>query len=117
MALLGLVPFANYLIAFVQHPSASRHIQSLITGAVLFIGAMLLGALGVIGDLLDAQRTLSQRTFERVRRIELQLGIEPSTTSPAPPATRSTTPRDRPHQGPETPPGGGDPSDREALEV
>jgi hypothetical protein len=38
----------------------------------------LLGALGVIGDLLDAQRTLSQRTFERVRRIELQLGVGPS---------------------------------------
>ena len=33
---------------------------------------MLLGALGVIGDLLAAQRTLSQRTFERVRRIELR---------------------------------------------
>ena len=43
---------------------------------------MLLGALGVIGDLLDAQRTLSQRTFERVRRIELQLGIEPSHYEP-----------------------------------
>jgi hypothetical protein len=39
---------------------------------------MLLGALGVIGDLLDAQRLISQRTFERVRRIELQLGVEPS---------------------------------------
>jgi hypothetical protein len=39
---------------------------------------MLLGALGVIGDLLAAQRTLTQRTFERVRRIELQLGVEPS---------------------------------------
>ena len=48
--------------------------QSLILGAVLFIAAMLLGALGVIGDLLAAQRTLSQRTFERVRRIELALG-------------------------------------------
>jgi len=41
-----------------------------------------LWALGVIGDLLDAQRTLSQRTFERVRRIELQLGIKPSHYKP-----------------------------------
>jgi hypothetical protein len=39
---------------------------------------MLLGSLGVIGDLLDAQRIISQRTFERVRRIELQLGVKPS---------------------------------------
>jgi hypothetical protein len=57
-------------------------VQSLIAGAVLFIAAMLLGALGVIGDLLDAQRTISQRTFERVRRIELQLGIPPSHYEP-----------------------------------
>jgi hypothetical protein len=71
--------FIRFLIFFVQHPNAgTRHIQELIAGGVLFNAAMLLGALGVIGDLLDAQRTLSQRTFERVRRIELQLGIEPS---------------------------------------
>ena len=71
--------FIRFLIFFVQHPNAgSRHIQELIAGGVLFNAAMLLGALGVIGDLLDAQRTLSQRTFERVRRIELQLGVQPS---------------------------------------
>ena len=36
----------------------------------------------MIGDLLAAQRTLTQRTFERVRRIELQLGIPPSHYEP-----------------------------------
>ncbi|MGH2871607.1 MAG: glycosyltransferase family 2 protein, partial [Solirubrobacteraceae bacterium] len=71
--------FIRFLIFFVQHPDAgTRHIQELIAGGVLFNTAMLLGALGVIGDLLAAQRTLSQRTFERVRRIELELGIAPS---------------------------------------
>ena len=35
-------------------------------------------ALGVIGDLLAAQRVMTQKTFERVRRIELELGIPPS---------------------------------------
>ena len=48
--------------------------QSLILGAVLFIAAVVLWALGVIGDLLAAQRVMTQKTFERVRRIELQLG-------------------------------------------
>ena len=53
---------------------------------------MLLGALGVIGDLLAAQRTCSQRTFERVRRIELQLGVPPSHYEPgAAPATQRPT--------------------------
>jgi len=43
---------------------------------------MLLGALGVLGDILSAQRTMIQRVYERVRRIELQLGVEPSHYEP-----------------------------------
>src|SRR3989440_3822697 len=84
MGLAALALFIRFLVFFAESPhSAARgHIQSLIAGAVLFIGAMLLGSLGVIGDLLDAQRTISQRTFERVRRIELQLGVEPSHYEP-----------------------------------
>jgi hypothetical protein len=49
---------------------------------VLFNAAMLLAALGVIGDLLSAQRVMLQRTFERVRRIELELGVPPSHYEP-----------------------------------
>jgi glycosyltransferase involved in cell wall biosynthesis len=80
MGIPALALFIRFLVIFIDSPHAAArgHIQSLIAGAVLFIAAMLLGALGVIGDLLDAQRTISQRTFERVRRIELQLGVEPS---------------------------------------
>ena len=78
----ALAIFIRFLITFVQNPKISGHTQSLILGGVLFNAAMLLGALGVIGDLLDAQRTLSQRTFERVRRIELELGIKPSHYEP-----------------------------------
>jgi glycosyltransferase involved in cell wall biosynthesis len=77
MALAALVVWTRFLVSWVQGEGAG-HVQSLILGAVLFMGAMLLFALGVIGDLLAAQRTLSQRTFERVRRIELALGIAPS---------------------------------------
>jgi hypothetical protein len=49
---------------------------------VLFNAAMLLAALGVIGDLLSGQRIMLQRTFERVRRIELELGVPPSHYEP-----------------------------------
>jgi glycosyltransferase involved in cell wall biosynthesis len=86
MALAALALFIRFLIVYIEHPNISGHTQSLILGAVLFISAMLLGSLGVIGDLLAAQRTLTQRTFERVRRIELQLGIEPSHYEPGAPA-------------------------------
>ena len=62
--------------------NGSGHVQSLILGAVLFNAAVVLAALGVLGDLLYAQRVMTQRTFERVRRIELQLGIPPSHYEP-----------------------------------
>jgi glycosyltransferase involved in cell wall biosynthesis len=81
----SLAFFIRFLIPFIEHGGRAGHIQSLIAGAVLFNTAMLLGALGVIGDLLAAQRLLAQRTFERVRRIELQLGVEPSHYEPGAP--------------------------------
>jgi glycosyltransferase involved in cell wall biosynthesis len=90
MAVPAFAIFIRFLILFIEspHDAARGHIQSLIAGAVLFIAAMLLLSLGVIGDLLDAQRTLSQRTFERVRRIELQLGVQPSHYEPGAPPDR-----------------------------
>jgi hypothetical protein len=58
------------------------HIQSLILGATLFIVAVQLAALGVLGDLLAGSRVLQQRILERVRRVELQIGVEPSHYEP-----------------------------------
>ena len=110
MGIAALAVFLRFLIYFIADGGRSGHVQSLIAGAVLIIGAMLLGALGVIGDLLDAQRTLSQRTFERVRRIELQLGVEPShyERGAAPsPAKPQSTPTDS----------DGSPAGRETLGV
>jgi glycosyltransferase involved in cell wall biosynthesis len=99
VAALGL--FIRFLVYFADGQGRG-HIQSLIAGAVLFIAAMLLAALGVIGDLLDAQRIVSQRTLERVRRIELKLGVEPSHYEPGAKDAAGESP------------GAGD---REALEV
>jgi glycosyltransferase involved in cell wall biosynthesis len=77
------VVWIRFLILFAEG-RGNGHVQSIVFGAVLIIAAMLLAALGVIGDLLAAQRVLSQRTFERVRRIELELGIAPSHYEPGP---------------------------------
>ena len=125
MGLLALAVFIRFVVYFVESPAdAGRgHVQSLIAGAVLFNAAMLLGSLGVIGDLLAAQRTLSQRTFERVRRIELQLGVAPSHYEPA-----STTTGQEATTGAQAGPSGqtpgspgpkteAGPPNREALEV
>ncbi len=96
MGIPALALFIRFLIYYIGDPhTAKGHVQSLIAGAVLFNAAMLLGALGVIGDLLDAQRMISQRTFERVRRIELQLGVPPSHYEPGAQREDATTAPDR----------------------
>jgi glycosyltransferase involved in cell wall biosynthesis len=79
----------RFIIAYAEG-NGKGHVQSLILGAVLFIAAVVLWALGVIGDLLAAQRVMTQRTFERVRRIELQLGVEPSHYEPGQAHERET---------------------------
>ncbi|WP_372790911.1 glycosyltransferase family 2 protein [Paraconexibacter sp.] len=81
LALLALVPWVRFFVAYVQGDGAG-HVQSLIFGAVLFNAAVVVATLGVLGDLLYAQRIMSQRIFERVRRIELQLGVPPSHYEP-----------------------------------
>jgi glycosyltransferase involved in cell wall biosynthesis len=78
---LALIPFTRFVIAYLAGDGAG-HVQSLIFGAVLFNASVVVGALGVIGDLLYSQRIMSQRIFERVRRIELQLGVPPSHYEP-----------------------------------
>jgi hypothetical protein len=79
LAALGV--WIRFAVAYAEG-NGKGHVQSLILGAVLFIAAIVLWALGVIGDLLAAQRLMTQRTFERVRRIELQLGVPPSHYEP-----------------------------------
>jgi glycosyltransferase involved in cell wall biosynthesis len=82
VALVALVIWGRFAYFYIVEGSGAGHVQSLILGAVLFNAAVVLAALGVIGDLLAAQRTLSQRTFERVRRIELALNVKPSHYEP-----------------------------------
>jgi glycosyltransferase involved in cell wall biosynthesis len=108
VGLAALVVWSRYLYFYIQDDGAG-HVQSLILGAVLFNAAMVLAALGILGDLLSANSTMLQRVFERVRRIELRLDIPPSHYEPGArdtgqPATTGA------HAGQRT-------EDREALEV
>jgi len=81
IALIAVIVWARYLYFYIDGDGAG-HVQSLILGAVLFNAALLLWALGVLGDLMYANRLMQQRVFERVRRIELQLEIPPSHYEP-----------------------------------
>jgi glycosyltransferase involved in cell wall biosynthesis len=109
--LAAMVFFVRFLVDFITGGGIAGHVQSLIFGGVLFNAAMLLGALGVLGDILSAQRIMLQRTFERVRRIELQLGVEPSHYEPGAASGSASRGGSGPEGGP-----GADP-DRQAVEV
>src|SRR6478735_7541371 len=107
VGLLAVAVWTRWVVAWIDG-SGSGHVQSLILGAVLFNAAVVLAALGVIGDLLYAQRVMTQRTFERVRRIELQLGIPPSHYEPGQKGEREAT--TGAHAGPTT-------EEREAVKL
>ncbi|MBN1530681.1 MAG: glycosyltransferase family 2 protein [Thermoleophilaceae bacterium] len=81
VALVGVVIWGRFAWFFLEG-EGSGHIQSLILGSTLFIVAVQLLALGVVGDILAGSRVLQQRMLERVRRVELQLGVQPSHYEP-----------------------------------
>jgi glycosyltransferase involved in cell wall biosynthesis len=80
-ALVGLVIWARFLWYFIDGRGGG-HIQSLILGSTLFIVAVQFVALGILGDVLAGSRVLQQRILERVRRVELHLGVKPSHYEP-----------------------------------
>jgi hypothetical protein len=85
---------------------------------VLFNAAVVLVALGIIGDLLYGQRMMVQRIFERVRRIELQLDVPPSHYEPgATPTTQKATTGAAAGPKPPSERGEQQTDEREALEV
>jgi glycosyltransferase involved in cell wall biosynthesis len=78
LLLLALGAWMPFLWDWVVNDDRSGHLQSIILGGVLLIAAVQVFALGVIADLVAAHRSVSQRTLEGVRRIELEVGVPPS---------------------------------------
>src|SRR2546423_1998948 len=111
VGLIAAVIWIRFAWFYVVEGEGKGHVQSLILGAVLFIAAVQLAALGIVGDILAAGRVLQQRTLERVRRVELQLGVEPSHYEPGRGAEQPPT------TGAESGPATGKPEDREAIKL
>jgi glycosyltransferase involved in cell wall biosynthesis len=76
-ALIGAGIWGRFLYYFAVGQGRG-HIQSLILGATMLIIAVQLAALGLLADVLAGIRVLMQRNLERIRRVELHLGIPPS---------------------------------------
>jgi len=81
VGVVGAVIWVRFLYFFF-FGDGQGHVQSLILGSTLFIVAVQLAALGVVGDILAGSRVLNQRILERVRRVELHLGVAPSHYEP-----------------------------------
>src|SRR5215208_2172816 len=74
----ALAAWSPFLIDWVFNGDTTGHVQSLILGAVLAVIAVQMFGLGIIGDALAGQRVIAQRVYERVRRLELEVGVKPS---------------------------------------
>lgn len=59
-------------------PPVTPHVQSTILGAVLFISGIQVILFGVIADAIYATRALSTKALQRVRAIELAVGVQPN---------------------------------------
>lgn len=80
LLIVGLIPFMRflYLVGF-GHQEGARHLQSLIAGGVLIIGAFVMFALGVIADLIRINRTLIEQSLELSKR-----NLRPEASDPSP---------------------------------
>ena len=82
--LAALAAWSPFLWDWIVNGDRAGHLQSVILGGVLLMAGVQCFALGVLADLIAAHRVVSQRTLERVRRVELRLGVAPSHYAPPP---------------------------------
>jgi len=83
VAVVGAAVWIRFIFYFLTG-DGHGHVQSLILGSTLLLISVQLVALGVVADILAALRVLLQRSLERIQRIELRLGVEPSHLERAP---------------------------------
>lgn len=65
---LGLIPFARFIIVSIEDNSTRGHIQSLLVGSLLMIGAFLCLVLNIIADLIRINRVLIESNLEQTKR-------------------------------------------------
>jgi glycosyltransferase involved in cell wall biosynthesis len=65
--ILGLIPLVRFAYLVSTDHAPSQHIQPLIAGAVLLLGAGLSAVLGVLADLIRVNRKLLEESLERDR--------------------------------------------------
>ncbi len=73
---VGLILALRFIISFIADPTISRHIQSLIiAGSFAIIGFLTL-LMGMVADLISANRRLIEDTLYRIKKMELELSLK-----------------------------------------
>ena len=74
---LSIVGFTPFLSDWILNGERDGHIQSLIIASILFVGALQVAAVAILADMMRNLRVVTQRTLERVRRLEIEQSIAP----------------------------------------
>ena len=69
IALVGLVPIARFIVLWALGDS-NGHIQSLVIGGALLVVGVLTGLMGMLADLIGANRKLIEATLTEIHRLE-----------------------------------------------
>jgi glycosyltransferase involved in cell wall biosynthesis len=83
----ALIPFVRFLVLLTFYPDSggTRHLQSLVAGAVITVAALLAVAMGVIADLIRINRILLEDSLEIQKREKFRLTM--GTAAPTSPDT------------------------------
>ena len=73
---IGLVLIGRFLVSYIEDPTASRHVQSVVAGVGAVILAFLVGLVAMLSDLLAANRRLLEDVLARVRRVDALLATQ-----------------------------------------
>lgn len=70
--LFGLIPFARFFLLSLADGTTRGHIQSLLIGSVLMVGAFLCLVLNIIADLVRINRILVEDNLEQTKRLRFK---------------------------------------------
>ncbi len=73
---LGFLLALRFIISFIEDPTISRHIQSLIIAGSFSILGFLTLLMGMVTDLISANRRLIEDTLYRIKKMELETSLK-----------------------------------------
>ncbi len=70
LGVLGLIPFARFIILSLEDGSTAGHLQSLLVGSLLITASFLCLVLNIIADLIRINRILIEDSLEATKRLK-----------------------------------------------